>query len=813
MRDIDLRPELDDSLQDGQLNLKIFLKNSGEASSNTYTIKAQLLDGAKPIFEEVVKNDLQLDNGEETQVEISKMVRAPRKWSAEEPNLYRLLLTLITPDGGVLETASFNVGFRRIEIRDQQLWVNGVSIKIQGVNRHEFDPDRGHAVSLESMVQDIVLMKQHNINTVRTSHYTNDPRWLELCDRYGLYVIDETDIECHGFTIFSVPDQLASDPEWQDAFVERGVRMVERDKNHPSVMFWSLGNESGYGPNHDAMADWIRAFDTSRPVHYEGARQAPMPDMVSVMYPDVKTVIREGKRTDDHRPYFLCEYAHAMGNGPGNLKEYWEAFRMYPRLIGGCVWDWVDQGIRQYTEDGEAWFAYGGDFGDKPNDADFCINGLVLPDRTPHPGLLEYKKILEPVHVEEVDLTAGKIKIKNRYAFRSLAHLDGYWEVRRDGELQQQGRLTGLDVAGGETIELDLPYDYPQTIPGTTCWLNLSFCLNEDTPWATRGLELANAQFELGQTTQPVQVPLKSMPVLSAELMGDSVVVQGDNFRLVFDSALGGIANWEYQGAALLLSGPRLNVWRAPTENDIHMAVGWRQAGFNRLEQRVASVDMEVKPEAVQFIVQAALAGYSLPPAIHCIYHYTIFGSGDVVIQTSVIPSEELPELPRVGLQLVLPGDFDFMRWYGRGPHESYPDRKESALVGSYSGTVQDQYHPYIMPQENGNKTDVRWVALSNRHGTGLLAAGNELLNVSAHHYRMENMDNAKHTYELERCDETILNLDHLQSGLGSNSCGPGPLAQYLITPQEMTFSIRLRPFNTEAASTTALFHNWPQSW
>jgi beta-galactosidase/beta-glucuronidase len=813
MRDVDIRPELDESCRDAVLNYKVTLKNEGDAAAGSLSLLARLLKGKNVIFEDSFESAGELDGGKETVIQFAKTIDNPSRWSAEEPNLYSLLLTLAGPGGEVLETACFKVGFRKIEIRDQQLWVNGVSIKIQGVNRHEFDPDRGHAVSLESMVEDIVLMKQHNINTVRTSHYANDPRWLELCDRYGLYVVDETDIECHGFALMGDLDQLASNPEWRDAFVERGIRMVERDKNHPSVIFWSLGNESGYGPNHDAMAEWIRSFDASRPVHYEGARQAPMPDMVSVMYADVETVIREGQRTDDPRPYFLCEYAHAMGNGPGNLKEYWEAFRRYPRLIGGCVWDWVDQGIRQYTEDGEAWYAYGGDFGDKPNDADFCINGLIMPDRTPHPSLLEYKKILEPVLVEAVDLAAGTFKLTNRYAFRSLAHLDGFWEVRRDEELLQQGRLSALDVPAGETVEVNLPYDSPDSIPGKTCWVNFSFRLNEDALWAGRGLELANAQFELGQYVQPKPIARDRMPGLTAEAIGESVVVQGEDFRLVFDGALGEVALWEYQGVPLMLAGPRLNIWRAPTENDVHMAVGWRQAGFDRLEQRVSSVDMEVTPQAVHLVVEVTLAGYSLPPAMRCTYRYTIYGSGDVTIGSRVIPSEELPELPRVGLQMCLPGDFDFMRWYGRGPHENYPDRKESALVGVYSGLVQEQYYPYIMPQDNGNKTDVRWVTLTNRHGIGLLAAGEELLNVSAHHYRPEDLDAARHTYELSRRDETILNLDYRQSGLGSNSCGPGPLPQYIIAPEEMSFTVRLRPFNAGAQSATALFQETPQPW
>jgi beta-galactosidase/beta-glucuronidase len=811
MRDVDIRPVLNEMLTDGEVKVQVCLKNMSGSEAEGYGVTARLLEGKKTLFEDRIGGKLRIANEDEGVVEFSKTVTATRMWTAEEPNLYTLLLTLVGPEGEDLETVRFDIGFRKVEIRDQQLWVNGVSIKIQGVNRHEFDPDRGHAVTLESMVQDVTLMKQHNINTVRTSHYINDPRWLDLCDHYGLYVVDETDIECHGVHLIGEPDMLANHEAWREAFVERGIRMVQRDKNHPSVIFWSLGNESGYGTNHDAMAEWIRSFDSSRPVHYEGARQAPMPDMVSVMYADVPTVIREGQRSDDPRPYFMCEYAHAMGNGPGNLKEYWDAFRTYPRLIGGCVWDWVDQGIRQYTEDGEAWFAYGGDFGDKPNDADFCINGLIHPDRRPHPSLLEYKKVLEPVHVEPVDLASGRVRLTNRYAFRSLGHLDGFWDIRRDGEVLEQGRLDALMIPAGESDEISLPYTYPGNAAGTTCWLNLSFRTNEATLWSPRGLELANAQFELLTGEMPDPIEMDSMPALFVAIEGEYVMVQGEDFRLNFDAGLGTIADWEYQGNQMLLSGPLLNIWRAPTENDVHMAVDWRGAGFDRLEQRVTTVDLEIKSEAARLVIEAVLAGYSLPPAIRCTYSYTIYGSGEILIQVQVKPSKELPDLPRVGVQMTLPGDFDRMQWYGRGPHENYPDRKESALVGIYNGSVQDQYFPYIMPQENGNKTDVRWVALTNNQGVGLFAAGLELLNASASHYRIQDLDEARHTYELEEREETILNLDHVVSGLGSNSCGPGPLAQYLIAPDEMSFTIRLRPFNAEAISAAALYRNRPE--
>jgi hypothetical protein len=414
---------------------------------------------------------------------------------------------------------------------------------------------------------------------------------------------------------------------------------------------------------------------------------------------------------------------------------------------------------------------------------------------------------------EAVDLAAGKFKLTNRYAFRSLAHLDGFWEVRRDEELLEQGRLDALAVGAGETVDLDLPYAFPADVPGSTCWINFSFRLNERTLWAERGLELANAQFELAQFGAPEPAALEVMPDLNVDVFGEGVVVQGEDFRLVFDGGLGVITDWEYQGATMLLSGPRLNIWRAPTENDIHMAKQWREVGFDRLEQRVTSVDLEVKPQAVQLVVEAVLAGYSLPPALRCTYRYTIYGSGDVTIAAQVVPSAYLPELPRVGLQMTLPGDFDRLGWYGRGPHENYPDRKESALVGMYRGAVQDQYFPYIMPQENGNKSDVRWAALTSAQGIGLFADGAQLLNTSASHYRMEDLDEARHTYELEPRDETIFNLDYLQSGLGSNSCGPGPLPQYLIAPEAMSFSVRLRPFNTESISPAAIYIHRPKSW
>jgi len=827
VRDVEITTELDASYTDATLRLRLALKNYAAAAAQGCRVAARLLPRglysleatAPPIFDREIAGPIVLAAGGETTLEAAFPVQSPAKWSAEEPHLYTLLVSLYDADNALVEVERFDVGFRKIEIVDGVFLFNGAAIKLQGVNRHDTHPDLGHAVSLASMIQDVLSMKRHNINAVRTSHYPNDPRWYDLCDRYGLYVVDEADLECHGFGPVGDQDQLSEDPSWEAAYLDRAVRMVERDKNHPCVVMWSLGNESGYGRNHAAMADWIHRYDPTRPVHYEGATgwgnrnggkpYAGVVDVFSVMYPTVERLISEGQKTGDPLPFFMCEYAHAMGNGPGNLKEYWDAIRAYPRLMGGCVWEWVDHSVRQRTESGEEWFAYGGDFDDHPNDGNFCVDGLNWPDRTPYPGLIEYKKILEPVQVEAVELAAGTVKIANRYAFNSLSHLTGVWRVTRDGDVLSQGRLPKLDIAAGcaETVTLDYPL--PAPVPGATHWLELSFSLNQDLPWAPAGSLAAWAQFELpAPALAAPAIQLGAMPAVKVETTQRAIIVTGDDFRLAFDAYRGALASWEYQGMPLVLAGPRLNVWRAPTDNDVRIAVEWRKAGLDRLGQRVSRVEVVRElPTAVQVEVEATVAGYALRPAFGVTYLYTIYGAGDVVVRTHVKPlSQAALILPRLGLQMRLPGRLDQFAWYGRGPHENYIDRKESAAVGVYSGAVQEQYVPYVFPQENGNKADVRWAAVTDLRGAGLLAIGMPLLNVSAHHYTTEDLTVARHTYELKRHGETILNLDHAHCGLGSNSCGPGPLPQYLLHNTETTFSVRLKPFSADASSPMRLY-------
>ncbi len=809
LNDYTVRTELDSAHRNAVLRVSAHAFNQGDQACAGHTLALTLLDAeGAPVFDEALVASVDVASGEEAVVELSREVANPYKWSAEQPHLYTLLLTLQDAKGQTLQIERCRVGFRSVEVRDGQLQVNGVPVRIGGVNRHEHDPHTGHAVDVASMIEDIRLMKQFNINAVRTSHYPNDPRWYDLCDEYGLYLYDEANIESHG-----VWDRLTKDPSWETAFMERGVRMVERDKNHPSVIVWSLGNESGYGPNHEALSDWIRQRDPTRPVHYHPAENAPSVDILGPMYPTVQRIIEMAQDPNESRPVIMCEYAHAMGNSCGNLKEYWEAIEKYPRLQGGFIWDWVDQGISRYTPEGEEWFAYGGDFGDDPNDSNFCINGLVSPDRRPHPALWEYKKLLQPVAVEPVDLMAGIVTVTNRRASTSLSGLEIAWALTADGHTLQSGTLPALDTPPGRSATLVVPFVPPQPKPATDYWLRLDFTLAEDTAWAARGHQVAWAQFKLPlDTPQGNVLQLDDMPDLRVAESEKEICIEGRSFSLCFGRQRGTIGSWQVDGRELLEHGPRLSIWRAPTDNDATLwgdqkaAIHWREAGLDRLQERVESVEiLPVRPQVVRVTVRSTVVAADREAGFQCAYRYTVYGSGDVVVDTHVVPDANLPPLPRIGLQLMLPGGYDHITWYGLGPHETYSDRKMGAAVNVYSESVADQHFPYVMPQENGNKTEVRWAALHNERGSGLLAVGMPLLDVNAQHYTPEDLTLAQHTYELRPRKEVVLNLDYRQTGLGNNSCGPGTLPQYRLWPEEVRWSVRLRPFSGGLAEALSL--------
>ncbi len=682
---------------------------------------------------------------------------------------------------------SCSVGFRTAEIRDGRLLLNDKPLLIRGVNRHDHDDRRGRAVSRELMEADAQLMKQSNINAVRTSHYPNDPYWLDLCDRYGLYVVDEANIESHAYY-----DQICRDPRYVAAFVERTRNMVERDKNHPCVISWSLGNESGYGANHDAAAGWIRSRDPSRPLHYEGAIRYDWAggkratDIVCPMYPELDAIVEWAEGGDDSRPMILCEYSHAMGNSNGGLADYFAAFERYDALQGGFVWEWVDHGIRQTDERGRDYWAYGGDFGEEPNDANFCADGIVWPDRVPHPALAELKFLARPVRVEA--LGAHRFLIRNLHDFVSLDRLRGTWELTVDGEVVRHGTLPRLRVAPGESLEVEL--DLP---PGTgERFLTFRFVLARATDWAPEGHEVAWQQLALPARARRRVVPRTAAPSTSG-------LLEAAGTRAVVEPKTGVLSELSVDGRDVLVAGPRLQLWRAPTDNDglrllpqrrSGVLARWLELGLDRVEQRLQS--HRVTKNGIEVVHLASGRG-NWGDAIHR-HSYRLLTTGDLLVENEVRVGKELLDLPRVGVVLTLRPGLEQLEWFGAGPWESYPDRVASTVVGRFCSTVTDQYVPYILPQEHGHRSNVRRLTLAGDDGFGLAVEGRPTLGFGASHFTAADLYAARHTCDLEPRAEIVLSLDHAQRGLGTASCGPDTALRHRLMDRVYRFDYLLRP-------------------
>ena len=796
----DLSHDFEQGLLDVTVKLA-FASETRQPVPENYSLAIELFDGAGTSITRLS------DNGNSSQqvkypyhrLQLQVRVPKPHLWSAESPYLYTLTVTLNTPAGE--EQVSTQIGFRSIKVANRELLINGKAVMIKGVNRHDHSDVTGSDVSREDMETDIRMMKQFNINAVRTSHYPNDPYWLDLCDQYGLYVIDEANIEAHAY------HEICRDTRYTFAFVERVRSMVERDKNHPSVIFWSLGNETGYGPNHDAAAGWVRGVDRSRLLHYEGALSpwvgdiiySPdaglrVTDVVSAMYSTIDDIIRWAKAEIGDRPLILCEYSHAMGNSNGSLADYWAAFETYHGLQGGFIWEWIDHGIRQVDAAGKTYWAYGGDFGDVPNDFNFCADGLVWPDRTPHPGLYEYKYLIQPVSATLLENQV--IRVTNKHDFITLDWLEGRWELTVDGISVRSGILPILAIKPGESLDIPAPFTM-ENWQGEV-FLTLRFYQKQATRWAQAGHEVAWVQLPIA-IAPPRPIEVVSIPVEMHE--DDNVLtLQAGSTQVVFSRNDGTLIEFSSAGHSAIDRGPTLNVWRAATDNDglrLAPSSSWKKAldnwialGLSQTEEQFVSMQ-HVDPNIVEVVHSAS--GRGKPDDFLHSAQYEVFPSGVLVVTHKIRVAPDIRDLPRVGVSFVLAPEFDVLEWFGRGPWENYSDRKASAMIGLYQSTVAEQYVPYILPQSHGNKCDVRWLTLKNSAGHGLKVEGSPTLSFSASHFTENDLFQARHTNDLVPRKEVILNLDYQQRGLGSASCGPDTLLRYRLTDSEYLLTYRIQ--------------------
>jgi beta-galactosidase len=662
------------------------------------------------------------------------------------------------------------------------------------------------------METDVRLMKQFNVNAVRTSHYPKDPYFYELCDRYGLYVVDEANVESHAFY-----HDICNDLRYTLAFVERVQNMVERDKNHPSIIFWSLGNESGYGANHDTAAGWVRGVDPSRLLHYEGAISRwnggdwqsghRVTDVICPMYPQIDDIVAWAQQATDSRPMILCEYTHAMGNSNGSMSDYWAAFEANPSLQGGYIWEWIDHGILCRTEDGRTYWAYGGDFGDTPHDANFCTDGIVWPDRTPHPALYEFKHLAQPIAVEWENPDEGLIRIVNKQDFANLNWLRGHWVLTVDGIVEADGDLPVLDAAPGAVQKLQLPTE--QLRGSGERFVTVHFFQRAATLWAPADHEVGWVQLALPQVTkpEPVQRAVAAAETLTAaedEHTISLVATAGERLvQAVFDKSTGALAAYGPNGENLLVQGPKLHVWRGATDNDgIKLLLDhqghkplarWLALGLDNVQQHLEGlhlIETEAGLPAVEVVHRASGRG-QWDDFVHT-HRYVLQPSGDLVVENHVRLGSDITDLPRVGVNLVLRSALEQLAWYGRGPWENYSDRKASTQVGIYHSTVTQEYVPYIMPQEHGHKTDVRWLQLTDDQGRGLQVHGEPIFEFSTSHFMDEALYAARHTIDLQPKPEVILHVDGAHRGLGTASCGPDTLERYRLLDHEYRFTFRL---------------------
>lgn len=812
IRDFFVKPDLDSQYINGSLSVTVKVKNFADVASTPRRVSLQLYDrDLRPVEGAAVSSEVPgLAAGEEWSGTMCVSVPNPHKWTAETPYLYTTVLALHT-ESEVEEYISCRTGFRKIEIRGRVFMINGTPVKLKGVNRHEHWPDTGHYVSEERMKIDLELIKSCNCNHVRTSHYPNDPRWYELCDEYGIYLTDEANIESHGYR--SRGNVLGDMPKWVRAHRARMAACVERDKNHPSVVMWSLGNEASGGRGLREALRVAKSIDPTRPVQYQGFgfffdRENPT-DIESQMYPSHENLERIGQ-ADLTKPYYMIEFAHSLNNSMGGLGEYVDIIDKYEGLMGGAIWEWCDQAIWNKTDPDRPFMAYGGDFGDVPNDGLFCLDGVVFADRRISPKYVEVKKAFQWVKFEPGDLSKGAIRVTNKYAFTNLDRFDIAWSVTEDGTEIDRGTLPRVSVAPGESAVLSIPFAEINAKPGAEYLLRVAFLLGESTCWADAGFEIASEQFELPIRTAPVIVPVRTgSPRLSLHQTKSSVTVSGESFEVSFDNSKGAIDRLCYDGVEIFNSGggPLLHLYRAPHRHDDNWARDdWIAYGIGRMTHRALSVEAsKIASGLVRVDVVAVSEGRGGFRADQKV-HYTIHHSGLISVRWSVDFSRDNVVLPRIGVRAFLDRSLSDLCYYGRGPMENYPDRKRGSDIGLYCSTTQDEVTPYLVPMELGNHEDVRFAALTDSDGAGLLiAALDKPFSFSALPYSDEQLEQAFHPHELTESTATVVCISSRVLGVGTAGCGPRPLPVYVVRSEPASFGFVLCKVSPETADLAGL--------
>ena len=800
--DVKMNTRLAQDFAKGELYLELKLKNMADKGAKGYRLSYQLYDDKRSLMVEG-RQPIEMKKQEEAEVTGSLKVNQPLLWSAEQPNLYRLVVTLTNQRGEAIQHVGMDVGFRTVSITHGQLLVNGEPILVKGVNRHDHHPVSGHYIPRETMERDVELMKQYNINTVRTAHYPNDPYFYALCDRMGLYMIAEANVESHGLgaaqqRVYDNENHIADNPLWEKAYIDRMERLYEIHKNFPSVIVWSMGNECGDGVNFQKSYAWLKAHD-SRPVMFEQANLRETTDIYAPMYYSIGQLKNYATDLNNYRPMIMCEYAHAMGNSVGNLQDYWDVIEGYPLLQGGCIWDWVDQGIEAFTEEKERYFAFGGDLAPDSigEDGNFCINGLVNPDRNPNPHIWEVKKVYQNVGVYPKDPLHGVVEVVNKSFFTNLSEYEARWVLLEDGLPAENGTID-IALEPGTRDSFQIPFTTLLNAK-KEYFLTLSFYTREERNGIPAAHEVAFEQIGI-QSASEQPVSLAETAKLEVSETERMLQISNGLLDLKFDKTTGNVLELSYQGTPCIENQLQPDFWRIPTDNDYGYNMVEKQGVWKDAHKSATLVTFKYADEGDRLMLKVERSIDSVFASFNTTY--TVFGSGSINVENSLIlaPDKVYVDLPRIGMQTLISGTLENVEWYGRGPHENYSDRKSSARMGVYTSAVKELYFPYIRPQEGGYRTDTRWIRFTNKDGKGMLITGDSPLSFNAKYFGRQQFCNSEelvlnHTFDLKKEEHITLNIDHKQMGVGGdNSWGAEVHQEYRVQAHEYFYGFTISP-------------------